>query len=300
MLTAVNKDPGDRYASAQQLADDLRRFLDNQAIRARRPSLVQRCVRWSRRYRRTLTLATALFLTALIVSTLVCARAYSIAEQQRKQAELERSQAQQSLALAIEAVDQMYADVVSSWLASDTVLSALQQQYLQQAASTYERIIRTMPEDDSKRELLGRLWERIGSIRLKLDETDQARKAIERGIACYQKLVEASPNEPLLRHRFAVCHSTLAVTLNRRGQTKAALAALNTSRQHLQQLVDRFPDEPKYQYDLAGNDLNRAVYLLFSLGQPTQAETWARQSQQRLQSLARRTGKTSANPTILT
>ena len=37
MLKAMAKEPADRYATAQELADDLRRFLDDKPIRARPP-----------------------------------------------------------------------------------------------------------------------------------------------------------------------------------------------------------------------------------------------------------------------
>ena len=37
----------ERYATAQELADDLQRFLDDKPIRARRPTLMQRAVKWS-------------------------------------------------------------------------------------------------------------------------------------------------------------------------------------------------------------------------------------------------------------
>jgi serine/threonine protein kinase/Flp pilus assembly protein TadD len=49
--TALAKAPVERYASAQELADDLRRFLDDRPIRARPPSLVQRLCKWLKRHR---------------------------------------------------------------------------------------------------------------------------------------------------------------------------------------------------------------------------------------------------------
>src|SRR6266851_3376208 len=46
VLKAMEKNPADRYATAQELADDLERFLRDESIRAKRPSLVQRARKW--------------------------------------------------------------------------------------------------------------------------------------------------------------------------------------------------------------------------------------------------------------
>jgi eukaryotic-like serine/threonine-protein kinase len=49
VLKAMAKEPARRYAGASELADDLRRFLADRPIRARRASLVERGWRWCRR-----------------------------------------------------------------------------------------------------------------------------------------------------------------------------------------------------------------------------------------------------------
>jgi len=61
---AMAKEPERRYASARDLADDLRRFLDDRPVRARRPNLAERLARWSRRHRGAT--ATAAILSALL------------------------------------------------------------------------------------------------------------------------------------------------------------------------------------------------------------------------------------------
>jgi tetratricopeptide (TPR) repeat protein len=47
---AMDKEPSARYATARDLADDLRNYLEDRPIRARRPSLSDRARKWSRRH----------------------------------------------------------------------------------------------------------------------------------------------------------------------------------------------------------------------------------------------------------
>ncbi|MCU0873735.1 MAG: serine/threonine protein kinase, partial [Pirellulaceae bacterium] len=63
-LKCLAQDPAKRYASAAELADDLRRYLSNEPVRARPATLVGRGWRWSRRKP---ALASALALLAAVV-----------------------------------------------------------------------------------------------------------------------------------------------------------------------------------------------------------------------------------------
>src|SRR5262249_21255963 len=60
VLKAMEKNPAQRYGTAQEMADDLRRFLEDKPIRARRPSLWRRLAKWSRRHRALVAAAAAL------------------------------------------------------------------------------------------------------------------------------------------------------------------------------------------------------------------------------------------------
>jgi serine/threonine protein kinase len=50
VLKAMAKIPEERYTTAQELADDLERYTKDEPIRARRPTLMQRFKKWTRRH----------------------------------------------------------------------------------------------------------------------------------------------------------------------------------------------------------------------------------------------------------
>jgi WD40 repeat protein/serine/threonine protein kinase len=50
VFKAIAKDPGRRYQTARELSEDLRRFVDDKPIKAKRPSALEWVVKWSRRH----------------------------------------------------------------------------------------------------------------------------------------------------------------------------------------------------------------------------------------------------------
>jgi serine/threonine protein kinase len=68
VLKAMDKEPERRYATAQQLADDLRRFLEDKPILARRSTPAERAVKWARRHRAVLEASIAVAFVALAIA----------------------------------------------------------------------------------------------------------------------------------------------------------------------------------------------------------------------------------------
>jgi YD repeat-containing protein len=64
-LKCLHKDPARRYATAEALADDLRRFQEDRPIKARRVGLRERAVKWRRRHPVTAALAASAVLLLL-------------------------------------------------------------------------------------------------------------------------------------------------------------------------------------------------------------------------------------------
>ncbi len=73
VLKAMAKNPNERYETAQALADDLRAFLDDRAIRAKAPAAALRLAKWARRHRSLVVLSgvatAAILLTSMLFLT---------------------------------------------------------------------------------------------------------------------------------------------------------------------------------------------------------------------------------------
>jgi WD40 repeat protein/serine/threonine protein kinase len=66
VLKAMEKNPAERYATAQELAEDLERFLRDEPIRARRPSVLMRVRKWGRRHPAVMVAIAVVLLVTLV------------------------------------------------------------------------------------------------------------------------------------------------------------------------------------------------------------------------------------------
>ncbi len=136
VLRAMAKEPGSRYATAQELADDLQRFLEYKPIRARRPSLLERAAKWSRRHRAVVASACVLCLLAvagLATSTALILRAQKETQHALARAEENYDLAQQKAKQAEQAAAE--AEAVADFLVNDLLSSAAPESTLGRAVT---------------------------------------------------------------------------------------------------------------------------------------------------------------------
>jgi tRNA A-37 threonylcarbamoyl transferase component Bud32 len=77
ILRALEKDPARRYADAAEFADDLRRLLEGEPIRARPAGPFRRAAKWVRRHRTVSALAVAVLASLVAVAAVAAAGAAS-------------------------------------------------------------------------------------------------------------------------------------------------------------------------------------------------------------------------------
>jgi serine/threonine protein kinase len=150
ILKAVAKNPAERYATAQELGDDLQRFLQDKPILARRPTPIERLRKWARRHRPVVYSSVALLMLALIgVSAGLCIvwnektkvwNEKTKTSLALKSAEEERERAENSFEQAREAVDS-FTRVARDELRNPRDVEGARKKLLQMALGYYKTFI---------------------------------------------------------------------------------------------------------------------------------------------------------------
>lgn len=158
ILKALRKEPLERYATAQEFAEDLQRFLERQPILARRASLPERFRTWARRHPAALLVAAITMLLITVTSLLSAALVRK--EQERTQTEKRRAEqafrrehqraeeAEARLKLARRAVDEL-CRVSEEELANRPGTELLQKRLLLSALSYYQEFLKERRDDST-------------------------------------------------------------------------------------------------------------------------------------------------------
>ncbi len=130
VLKAISDEPAARYATAQLMADDLQRFLNDEPIQAKRPSLARIVMAFTRRHARTIMAAG---ISAVIVTSLITLASY-LAPHAESPATIAHREA--NLGLRMKAQGQYQDAIVRLTRALD--LDPRNDRYLAERASCYQ------------------------------------------------------------------------------------------------------------------------------------------------------------------
>ena len=210
-LRCLQKDPARRYDSSKELADDLRRYLAGEAIRARPIGRTERAWRWCRRNRTVAALGgtvAALLVTAVTILTL--SNAHIRRESDAKAVALREKDA--ALATARDAVDKMLIRVADEKLSDVPMAHPLRQALLSDALTFYEGFLAQAAGDESLQQEMAVVLHSAGSLQRELGRYDDSRHTFEREINLLAKLVAAKPTEISNREKLARAEESLAYT----------------------------------------------------------------------------------------
>lgn len=196
-LKCLQKDPGQRYASAQALAEDLQRYVEHQPIQARRRQLSERLPKWVWRRRRAVAVAAML---ALVIFSLCVSYLARVA---RARAEAER------------AVSQM------QYLESKRSAAEILENMVRPLTSAKGRAVTAKDRAD-----LARMTRRLGNLLLEARRLGESEAAYRQSQAIWEQLVAEAPHNREYRKELATVYSDFSAVLQATGRLTEAEAML--------------------------------------------------------------------------
>ncbi len=270
VLKAMAKEPERRYATAQELASDLKRFLEDKPIQAKRPTPLDRGKKWCRRHRSILASIVGLFLCvmiALAVSVIVVSRAYRNESHQRHRAEA-------YFAKALEAVDQMLTRVGEKHLIDVPEMEPVRRQLLEDALELYRSLAKESGEDPRVQLETGKALHRLARIQTHLSDHEEATQTSREAISLFEKLVAEGARETEYRAALAESYRQHAWAIWHLGKLQESAEASRQSLRIWEELAHESPG--RYRESQAASKLILA-YVLNLQHKHSQAERMLRE-----------------------
>jgi serine/threonine-protein kinase len=271
-LKCLRKEAGRRYASAQELADDLRRFRSGEPIRARPVGAGERVVRWCRRQpalASALTATVLIFLAGLsgILWQWRSARHHAAEadrnaadfRQERDTALREHARAELHLREARKRVDRL--TQVGQELLQRPRLHKLGREVMEDALSYYEVILPREGSDPRLRLEAARLYRQVAQIHHTLGRWARAIDAYSQQGRLLAGLLKAEPANQALAHDLALSHRWRGNALRDLGRAREAREAYGQAAELHERLLCGSPGDPGCQVALANTLINLASLL---------------------------------------
>jgi serine/threonine protein kinase len=259
VLKALAKDLDARYGTAQELADDLRRFLEDKPIQAKRPTPWQRARKWVRRHQAVVVMAGVA--TVMVLLTVIVALVVGIlqvkAEQERTA--FQRQRAEESYRLAREALAECVKRITDDPRLTAGELEDLRRVVWQAETLFFQKFVELHGDEPDFQEERGNTYLELGNVTAKLGTRMDAIAAYQEALRIFTDLVRDHREVSRYRALLARSHCKLGVMYRGIGRRAEAVQAYQEALALQKVLVADDPFHSQYQYDLAFTYGNLAV-----------------------------------------
>ncbi len=264
-LKCLRKEAVRRYATARDLADDLRRFRAGEPVRARPVGTGERVVVWCRRNPGVAVQLAALVLVFLagtsgVVWQWQIARTNAVAfRRERDTAQSEKARAERHLQIVRDHVDRL--KVLGSDLLLQRGMYRTGQAVLVESLGFYQELFPEEGSDPSVRRQAAQLFGQVAWIHHTLGQAAKAAEAWDHQASLLTSLLEEEPTSKRLRMELANSHRGRGNALRDIGKIREAREAYDRAAQLQEALLRGSPEVPQYHLGLANTLLNTAVLL---------------------------------------
>jgi serine/threonine-protein kinase len=288
-LKALAKRPSDRYASAKELADEVRHYLADEPVAAYREPAIARLGRWARRHKPLVASAAVLLLAAVLgltAGTVLLGQANARTDRQRRLAEASFLRAEANFQKAREAVDEYFTKISESRLLNVPGLQPLRRDLLESARKYYEGFLRERGNDRTVQAEAAEAWYRLGFVQQYVESPQAALTSFERSAVMYEALARARPSEVHYRYKLAMCLNDLGNQQSALGDPDGSLQTERRSLEIREQVARERPGVPEYVKELAIGHVNVGNHL-YRLGRLEESLAHERTAQSLTETLAR-------------
>ena len=288
-LKCLCKEPGSRYASAADLAEELQRFLRGEPILARPVGPLGRIWRWGRRRPLVSGLLVALF-AALTVGLALTTWQWRRAERHARAVEEQRDRAEENFRLAHGAVNDLF--YFDQELARSSGQQSLRRSLLQSGRAYLRSFLERRSHDPALRVELADAQFNLARISTVLGPRSDAQAAYREALAGYRALHESAPADVAVQRRLAHVLCNLAI-LEERGTAKLAL--LKEAEERYRDFLRGHPRDRELRSGL-GNTLNSLGTVHVTSGRLTDARRCLKQAAELHEGLMHEDPKDSSYP----
>ncbi len=230
VLKAMAREPAQRYATAEELADDLRRFLEHRPVKARRPSLAQRAAKFARRHRAATAAAAAVLVLAVValgVTTALVWREKERTEAALAREESARKRAEANFRNALAGATQILLPLEDEQLKDVPGRDGLRQQLVDRGVQFFEQFIRPDDPDPAVRFESARAYRNLAATYCAHHKVGRAREMLGKAAALLEALASEYPWEPSYRIQLANTYglaAALSTSVNQPAQAREEYA----------------------------------------------------------------------------
>jgi serine/threonine protein kinase len=230
VMKAIAHVPGDRYATARELAQDLGRFLNGEPILASPPSRARRLGRWASRHKRSVA-AAAFALAAGLLAMAYSAGARGVAESAKREA-LQSSQVSADIVYDLPMA-------TAEQLAAIPGTEGVRRQLLEESLGYYKRLTAQSFGDRRLGADLAVAYSRIANLTSEMGNDAKALEAHRDARHILEQLLATEPSNQDYVRILALCRNNAAMAVANLGRTADAIVELEAARELLKPLISR-------------------------------------------------------------
>jgi tetratricopeptide (TPR) repeat protein/ribosomal protein S27E len=254
-LKAIDKVPDRRYQSARELADDLRRWLRNEPVQARRIGALGRAYRWVRRNPSLASMSAVAGLLLILVAAGATAATIWVAAARRQTHEAHAA-LDGSMREAHRAFEQYYLAVSDNPLLDAPSIQPLLREILQAAINDCQQFLTQYGDEPQLAPEVAATYIRLAQLQLASGASDAAVASTEHGVERLEQLLAGHPSveqlKPLSVGLFHFPQYSQGRGAIGPSDPARGLAALNRAVAIWERLASEHPEVSGFEHDRAG------------------------------------------------